>query len=175
MHRTRSCHAHHPSTNAKHQFIPTSCSFTKPLQELRRSGFEVHSVPRGGETTYHGPGQLVAYPIINLKQLGLGARAFVEGLEDAMVQTAGCFGIQARKHSCCSWLAGSAAQFGTHAVAQCVLWSAAALWVQQECSVLCVRSAIWWHQSSRSTSVFVPAPTSMQGAQHLLADWCASK
>ncbi|KAF6252536.1 lipoyl transferase [Scenedesmus sp. NREL 46B-D3] len=65
-------------------------------EELRRTGFEVHTVPRGGETTYHGPGQLVAYPIVNLRQLGLGARAFVEGLEDAMVQTAGCFGIQAR-------------------------------------------------------------------------------
>uniref|UniRef100_A0A383WCR3 lipoyl(octanoyl) transferase n=1 Tax=Tetradesmus obliquus TaxID=3088 RepID=A0A383WCR3_TETOB len=65
-------------------------------EELRRTGFEIYSVPRGGETTYHGPGQLVAYPIINLRQLGLGARAFVEGLEDAMVQAAGCFGIEAR-------------------------------------------------------------------------------
>eukprot|EP00882_Tetradesmus_deserticola_P002844 GHRQ01003023.1.p1 GENE.GHRQ01003023.1~~GHRQ01003023.1.p1 ORF type:complete len:266 (+),score=50.52 GHRQ01003023.1:845-1642(+) len=65
-------------------------------EELRQNGYEVHSVPRGGETTYHGPGQLVAYPIVNLRQLGLGARAFVERLEDAMVQTAGCFGIQAR-------------------------------------------------------------------------------
>eukprot|EP00882_Tetradesmus_deserticola_P025760 GHRQ01028323.1.p1 GENE.GHRQ01028323.1~~GHRQ01028323.1.p1 ORF type:complete len:100 (+),score=12.06 GHRQ01028323.1:265-564(+) len=64
------------------------------LQELRQIGYEVHNVPRGGETTFHGPGQLVAYPIVNLRQLGLGARAFVERLEDAMVQTAGCFGIQ---------------------------------------------------------------------------------
>lgn len=63
-------------------------------QELARLGIDVVSVPRGGETTYHGPGQLVAYPILNLRQLGLGARAFVEGLEDAMVQTVGCFGIQ---------------------------------------------------------------------------------
>jgi hypothetical protein len=64
------------------------------LQELARLGIDVVTVPRGGETTYHGPGQLVAYPILNLRQLGLGARAFVEGLEDAMVQTVGCFGIQ---------------------------------------------------------------------------------
>lgn len=61
----------------------------------------MHTVPRGGETTYHGPGQLVAYPIINLRQLGLGARAFVEGLEDAMVQTAGCFGIQVSFYRTC--------------------------------------------------------------------------
>jgi hypothetical protein len=64
------------------------------VQELARLGIDVVTVPRGGETTYHGPGQLVAYPILNLRQLGLGARAFVEGLEDAMVQTVGCFGIQ---------------------------------------------------------------------------------
>lgn len=64
------------------------------MQELARLGIDVVTVPRGGETTYHGPGQLVAYPIVDLRQLGLGARAFVEGLEDAMVQTAGCFGIQ---------------------------------------------------------------------------------
>lgn len=64
------------------------------VQELGRLGIDVVTVPRGGETTYHGPGQLVAYPIVDLRQLGLGARAFVEGLEDAMVQTAGCFGIQ---------------------------------------------------------------------------------
>jgi hypothetical protein len=66
------------------------------LQELSRLGIDHVTVPRGGETTYHGPGQLVAYPIVDLRQLGLGARAFVEGLEDAMVQAVGCFGIQVR-------------------------------------------------------------------------------
>lgn len=74
----------------------TSRDFLTDTQELGRLGIDVVRVPRGGETTYHGPGQLVAYPIVDLRQLGLGARAFVEGLEDAMVQTAGCFGIQAR-------------------------------------------------------------------------------
>jgi lipoate-protein ligase B len=64
------------------------------MQDLAKLGVDVVTVPRGGETTYHGPGQLVAYPILNLRQPGLGARAFVEGLEDAMVQTVGCFGIQ---------------------------------------------------------------------------------
>eukprot|EP00775_Hariotina_reticulata_P003811 gene3811-4068_t len=63
---------------------------------LAELGIEIHRVPRGGETTYHGPGQLVAYPIFDLRQLGVGPRAFVEGLEDALIQTVGCFGIQAR-------------------------------------------------------------------------------
>lgn len=68
----------------------------KNLQELAGLGVDVVRVPRGGETTYHGPGQLVAYPILDLRQLGLGARAYVESLEDAMVQAVGCFGIQVR-------------------------------------------------------------------------------
>ncbi len=56
-------------------------------------------VPRGGETTYHGPGQLIAYPIVNLRQLKLGARAYVEALEDIMIATAGVYGVSARV--CC--------------------------------------------------------------------------
>lgn len=41
--------------------------------------------------TYHGPGQLVAYPIFDIRALGLGARAFVESLEDSVVSTLGGF------------------------------------------------------------------------------------
>ncbi|PSC75351.1 octanoyltransferase [Micractinium conductrix] len=63
---------------------------------LRASGAEVCTIPRGGETTYHGPGQLVLYPILSLRQLGLGARAYVEGLEDAMVAALGHYGVAAR-------------------------------------------------------------------------------
>lgn len=63
---------------------------------LRAAGAEVAACPRGGETTYHGPGQLVVYPIVSLRGLGCGARAYVEGLEDAMVRTLGRYGIAAR-------------------------------------------------------------------------------
>ena len=41
-------------------------------------------------------GQLVIYPVINLRRLGLGARAYVEGLEDTVIATLGAFGIDAR-------------------------------------------------------------------------------
>ena len=67
-------------------------------QELEDLNIDVVRVPRGGETTYHGPGQLVAYPILDLRQLGLGARAYVEALEDAMIHAVGCFGIQVCAH-----------------------------------------------------------------------------
>ncbi len=59
-------------------------------------GADVFTVPRGGETTFHGPGQLVVYPIVSLRQLGVGPRAYVEGLEDTLVRTLGRYGISAR-------------------------------------------------------------------------------
>ena len=65
-------------------------------QELLRNGIEIVTVPRGGETTYHGPGQIVAYPIVQLRQLGLGARAYVESLEDAMIDTAALYGLECK-------------------------------------------------------------------------------
>ena len=70
--------------------------FRVPREALAAGGAEVYEVPRGGETTYHGPGQLVVYPILSLRGLGLGARAYVEGLEDVMVKTVGQYGISAR-------------------------------------------------------------------------------
>ena len=53
-------------------------------------------VPRGGETTYHGPGQIIAYPIVHLRQLRLGPRVYVEALEDAMIATAKDYGVKSK-------------------------------------------------------------------------------
>lgn len=63
---------------------------------LAASGVEVHRTTRGGDVTYHGPGQLVAYPVVALRGVGVGARAYVEGLEDVMIAAAASFGVQAR-------------------------------------------------------------------------------
>lgn len=60
------------------------------------SGVEIVQVPRGGQTTYHGPGQIVVYPIVSLRRIGMGARAYVESLEDAMIDTAAEYGIEAQ-------------------------------------------------------------------------------
>jgi len=51
--------------------------------------------PRGGQATFHGPGQAVAYPVVCLRSLGLGARRYVEALEDACVRAAGRWGVHA--------------------------------------------------------------------------------
>jgi lipoyl(octanoyl) transferase len=66
-----------------------------PPDELRRRGIEVIRVERGGEVTYHGPGQLVAYPIVRLRELPVLLRPFVRALELTMGDVAGRYGIQA--------------------------------------------------------------------------------
>ena len=57
--------------------------------ELAARGIELIRVERGGEVTYHGPGQLVAYPIVALSGRGILLRPFVRALEGAMVDTCG--------------------------------------------------------------------------------------
>jgi len=64
-------------------------------QELSRLGVEVHHVDRGGEVTYHGPGQLVGYPIVNLRAWGGGPLRFVRALEEVLIATLTEFEIAA--------------------------------------------------------------------------------
>ena len=63
--------------------------------ELERRGIEVIRVERGGEVTYHGPGQLVAYPIVRLRERGLLLRPFVRALEATMADVAESYGVEA--------------------------------------------------------------------------------
>jgi lipoyl(octanoyl) transferase len=65
--------------------------------ELARRRIEIVRVERGGEVTYHGPGQLVAYPIIALSSRGLLVRPLVRALEAAMVATCEAFGVAAAR------------------------------------------------------------------------------
>ena len=58
-------------------------------------GVEIHSTDRGGEVTYHGPGQIVVYPICNLRGGREDVGRLVRGLEEAMIRTAAEFGIEA--------------------------------------------------------------------------------
>jgi lipoyl(octanoyl) transferase len=65
--------------------------------ELADRGIEVVRVERGGEVTYHGPGQLVAYPIVALHERGLLVRPFVRALEGAMIATCAALGVTATR------------------------------------------------------------------------------
>jgi lipoyl(octanoyl) transferase len=64
---------------------------------LAARGIDVVRVERGGEVTYHGPGQLVAYPIIALSPRGLMIRPLVRTLEAALVSTCAAFGVRAAR------------------------------------------------------------------------------
>jgi lipoate-protein ligase B len=64
---------------------------------LRETGIDLYQVERGGLLTYHGPGQLVAYPLLDLKRLELGVVDLVGRLEAAIMETLARFGVSARR------------------------------------------------------------------------------
>ncbi|MBI4243380.1 MAG: lipoyl(octanoyl) transferase LipB [Planctomycetes bacterium] len=70
---------------------------TKEL--LQRKGIELIETDRGGDITYHGPGQIVGYPILELKRVGLDVKSYVYFLEEIMIQTCKEFGIKAHRIS----------------------------------------------------------------------------
>jgi lipoyl(octanoyl) transferase len=65
--------------------------------ELARRDIPVERIERGGEVTYHGPGQLVAYPIVRLHERGLLVRPLVRALEAALVETCRALGVEAAR------------------------------------------------------------------------------
>jgi len=64
-------------------------------EKLTKEGIEVFEIERGGSTTYHGPGQLVGYPIINLKEIPCSAITFLRKLEEVLIDTLKDFKIDA--------------------------------------------------------------------------------
>lgn len=77
--------------NATEEHILAAPEF---LDEL---GIEVHRVERGGDVTYHGPGQLVGYPILDLRQHRKDVGWYVRSLEDVLIKTLESFGIEAHR------------------------------------------------------------------------------
>jgi len=66
---------------------------------LQERGIPVVHVERGGDITFHGPGQLVGYPIINLHAARLTVTDYVERLEEVMIRTAGYWGVRAGRNA----------------------------------------------------------------------------
>ena len=62
---------------------------------LNHLGAETFEIERGGDITYHGPGQLVVYPIFDLEQLNIGIKQFVANIELAIIQTLKHYNIEA--------------------------------------------------------------------------------
>jgi lipoate-protein ligase B len=65
--------------------------------ELARRGIEVFEVTRGGDFTWHGPGQLVGYAICDLDRVGNDLHRFLRGIEQALFRTVGRFGVAAHR------------------------------------------------------------------------------
>ncbi len=68
-----------------------------PASFLERSGIESHRIERGGQVTYHGPGQVVGYPILDLRNLKIGVARYVRMLEETMIRAAADLGVDARR------------------------------------------------------------------------------
>lgn len=77
-----------------------------PGEALAQAGIAVHRVERGGDVTYHGPGQLVGYPILRLEEHGLGAADYMHRLEDVLLAVLADFGLEGsrRKRVIGVWL-----------------------------------------------------------------------
>ncbi|THU05431.1 lipoyl(octanoyl) transferase LipB [Lampropedia puyangensis] len=69
----------------------------KPEHILAKGDIPIVQTARGGQVTYHGPGQLVAYPLINLKRLGIFIKEYVYRLEQATIDTLQHYGIAAER------------------------------------------------------------------------------
>ena len=66
-------------------------------ERLKALGAEFYHIDRGGDITFHGPGQLVCYPIIDLDAIGFGIRRYIDALEQSVIDLAEEYGIMAHR------------------------------------------------------------------------------
>ena len=77
------------SGNAQNMLLPEA--------RLSALGAEFYHIDRGGDITFHGPGQIVCYPILDLSRLGIGLRRYIEILEEAVIATVADYGIKGER------------------------------------------------------------------------------
>jgi lipoate-protein ligase B len=90
------CLEHHPVFTLGRRGGLKSLKVTENF--LHSRGIDIFHVERGGDITYHGPGQLVLYPILDLRKTGLGVVDYVSALEEVMIRTAADWGICAERN-----------------------------------------------------------------------------
>jgi lipoyl(octanoyl) transferase len=70
-------------------------SLTVGEEFIKSRGVDIVQTERGGDITYHGPGQIVVYPIVHLREAGLSVKTYVDMLEEVMIASAADFGVKA--------------------------------------------------------------------------------
>lgn len=113
----------------EHPPVVTLGRTSRPEHVLRPEGVEVVEVERGGDVTFHGPGQLVGYPILDLRGHRTDLHWYLRTLEQALIDGLGELGIAAERHSGYTgvWTGGrKIASIGVH-VKQWVTWHGFAL------------------------------------------------
>lgn len=83
-------------------------------ETLEAMGAQFFHIDRGGDITFHGPGQLVCYPILDLERLGIGLRAYIDALEESVIRTVAEYGIRAGRIAGASgvWVGAGIAEGG---------------------------------------------------------------
>ena len=66
-------------------------------ERLKALGAEFYHIDRGGDITFHGEGQVVCYPILDLERLGIGLRRYIEILEESIIEAVAEYGIEGRR------------------------------------------------------------------------------
>ncbi len=82
--------------STQHHPVFTQGQAGKPEHLLRQSDIPLVQSDRGGQITYHGPGQLVLYTLIDIKRAGIGVRQWVDALENSIINTLSELGIRAK-------------------------------------------------------------------------------
>lgn len=82
---------HHPVITMGKHADPHNILFSPELLETK--GIDLFKIQRGGDVTYHGPGQWTVYPIFDIEELGIGLRQFVDNLEEVAIRVAAKYGV----------------------------------------------------------------------------------
>jgi lipoate-protein ligase B len=81
-----------------HGRLAEDCNLLIDRETIEERGITLRQIDRGGDFTYHGPGQLVAYPIFDLEKLDLNVRQYCHALEEVIIRVLANFGIEAGRH-----------------------------------------------------------------------------
>lgn len=86
---------HHPVLTLGKHADPHNILLSR--ERLHAQGIECYQIERGGDVTYHGPGQWTIYPIFDLEELGIGLRRYVELLEEVAITVAAKYGVKGER------------------------------------------------------------------------------